>query len=656
MANPSQQLLAPYKNTPAGIAITAWYDTSIMPLGAVASFTDLSGNSYNATQATGANQPVMVAGTPDSLLCDGTDRLDLPAGLLSITNADYTMAIVARRASEDGTADYMEGFNNGATQCQYVRFNTVAGEIAFVSNTSNTMQLIATGNNNLNYNIVLIEKSGSNKSLIVNGATAITDTGGANSGTITQAKLCASGSGGNQLTGNMLEEQMYNRILTTTEKASVISYLSGKWGILTARVITLPAGFGYTIPFDITYTGVVFTTNINPNDYKITPTTTYYVATTGSGANNGLSIGSPKASIDEAIAAGNATGTPYEIQVAAGTYPQNATWKTTPTQNFNIIGTGSPIISQEWETKTGFVLTTTNTYVVARSNVHSVYDSSILDSNGDYKRLPLAANQAACEATAGSYYTDNVNVWVHASDNRDLSADATDINLYMNGYSKVEGDFHGYIEGIQFQGGSSAGFDARTSSSSDTQQLYFKNCSFKYVGSGNAYKCLGTALTIMDTCTCAFGYLDGFNYHVYNDVIPTAIEINCTAVNNGWSASTSNNASTMHDGGKIVRINGEYSLSEGRNIHDVNDNTQSYNINVNSHTSRDSTDTGSVNFSCGGGSDITNMWLTNCISSGSNKDIRILGESNVYINTGSYLIDSDILIDGDGNLIIFTQN
>ncbi len=159
----------------------------------------------------------------------------------------------------------------------------------------------------------------------------------------------------------------------------------------------------------------------------------------GSSGNNGLSISTPKSGIDQAITLGNASGAPFEIRIADGLYTRTYAMTTIPTQSFNVVSPNSAIISHEWETKTGFAITTNNTYVRARSFVLSAFDSSIVDSDGIYEKLTLVANQAACEATAGTWYTDNTDVWVHASDNRDLATDASAIKLMIqSGYPRVQ--------------------------------------------------------------------------------------------------------------------------------------------------------------------------------------------------------------------------
>lgn len=395
--------------------------------------------------------------------------------------------------------------------------------------------------------------------------------------------------------------------------------------------LTKPSGFSPTVPFTITHNNGTFTTNLDITSYKITPTNTYYVSTTGSNANDGLTLGNAKADIDGAIAAGNAAAAPYEILVQGGTYNRNKDWSTTPTQDCNIIGENGTVILSSQEDGLSFTADS-GAYKATRSAVGSVYDTDFTDSNGDYERLTLAASAADCRATAGTWYTDNVEVWVHTTDERDLSSDATALRVYLKvNPPKVNADVTVYIENLNIEGFQTANAEITNSAVSQDLQFYANSCSFKYCIDGNALVCNGCAITIFKDCVVSYGYLDGFNYHSKNGTVPIAYEVDCTSRNCGQSSSDSNNASTMHDGGSILRINGTYILSEGRNIHDIGSGTESWNINCLSAQSRSATLTGSINWFCGDTNAAT-MWLVNCISIGSIVDWKVDTADTLYIN------------------------
>jgi hypothetical protein len=80
----------------------------------------------------------------------------------------------------------------------------------------------------------------------------------------------------------------------------------------------------------------------------------------------------------------------------------------------------------------------------------------------------------------------------------------------------------------------------------------------------------GADEVILWNCTAAGGVTgDNITYHSLNTVVPNAIEYKVTSYNCG--DTTTDQASTMHDAGKILRIMGDYSYTRGQVIADVND-------------------------------------------------------------------------------------
>jgi hypothetical protein len=55
-------------------------------------------------------------------------------------------------------------------------------------------------------------------------------------------------------------------------------------------------------------------------------------------------------------------------------------------------------------------------------------------------------------------------------------------------------------------------------------------------------------------------------------------ENNCRAFWNGTGAGGLNNGSTCHDGDRIIRMNGVYLFNQNRNIHDISNDTESWNL------------------------------------------------------------------------------
>lgn len=323
-----------------------------------------------------------------------------------------------------------------------------------------------------------------------------------------------------------------------------------------------------------------FTTSLDIESYKCTPTNTYYVSNSGSSGNDGLTSGTAKRDVDQAIALGNASGAPYEIRVAAGTYNRQHDWSQTPTQDCNIIGEGSGSTLSAQEDGLSFTLTASNTYSTGRSAVAWVYDAKYIDGHGNYQKLTKVSSQTECEATVGSWAQVGGTLYVHAFDERNLSADSGDLKVFLKVNSpKISDDVHVYVENINIEGFQTTCFEARNNGSGHTPELYFNNVSLKYCYNGNGMSLNGVSRFIGYKVTTAHNGADGLNYHIRSTVIPSAYEIDCKHIDNGQELATNTNGSTMHDGGAIVRVN-VFSTGASRNIHDVDDDTLSWNVDV----------------------------------------------------------------------------
>ena len=166
------------------------------------------------------------------------------------------------------------------------------------------------------------------------------------------------------------------------------------------------------------------------------------------------------------------------------------------------------------------------------------------------------------------------------------------------------------------------------------EYLYIYKCSFHDSNNNNALSVTGGNSYLVD-CEVYNAYLDGFNYHknIDENVVPCAVEINCRAYNIGNSTNHSCNASTIHDGGSIIRIGGEYEGCHGGNVADTGTNDQvcsySLNLGVYSHGSTQS-DPEYPEFNSSFWARYTKMWLYECKSDSSTYDITSLSGSSVY--------------------------
>lgn len=167
-----------------------------------------------------------------------------------------------------------------------------------------------------------------------------------------------------------------------------------------------------------------------------------------------------------------------------------------------------------------------------------------------------------------------------------------------------------------------------------SEYLYIYKCSFHDSKNNNALSITG-GNSYLEDCEVYNTYLDGFNYHknIEENVVPCAVEINCRAYNIGNSTNHSCNASTIHDGGSIIRIGGEYESCHGGNIADTgtNDQVRSYSLNlgVYSHGSTQSNPE-YPEYNSSFWARYTKMWLYECKSDSSSYDITALSYSSVY--------------------------
>lgn len=104
-------------------------------------------------------------------------------------------------------------------------------------------------------------------------------------------------------------------------------------------------------PLTFNKVGSVWQSDFDRSDYLPDSeiTTNYWVSTSGVNTNNGLSVGLPKRSIHAAITAGNATGAPFRVTVAAGTYYREdgvtgSSGTLAPTQDMILVASGGRVI------------------------------------------------------------------------------------------------------------------------------------------------------------------------------------------------------------------------------------------------------------------------------------------------------------------------
>lgn len=191
-----------------------------------------------------------------------------------------------------------------------------------------------------------------------------------------------------------------------------------------------------------------------------------------------------------------------------------------------------------------------------------------------------------------------------------------------------------YVKNITFRRGTSNLIVKLT----DADLCVFDHCRFEKSVNNSALQALGGSY-IMLHCDVDEAYGDGFNYHIYNSSPCQVLEICCTGRNCGNNSdSLTSNCSTIHDtGARIIRIGCEYRTSKGCVVADA-DNVLSLNIAViSSSTIGLDSNTRDGNFGALSGAE---MWLYDCISFGSPKDI--ISDASTLHTTDTYTVEATI--------------
>lgn len=398
-------------------------------------------------------------------------------------------------------------------------------------------------------------------------------------------------------------------------EANILGKPGGQW-----HTVIAPAGWTWSLPLTIKQNGRNFQVSGWTIDQSRPTGKKYYVSMTGNDANDGLAVDDAHAlrKVSTAIAKPDVD----EIYIKTGYYGLTNGWTGigNPARSMSIIALGGRV--QLGTFAEGLTWTADgNAYKCTRSNVLKVADITQSDVNGDYTFLTLVADSDTCKATPGSWYTDNVTVWVRTIDSRlpTYTVRCFFSNVALAGKCTTA-SVTLYMENIDFEGGVSGSVFSLSGAS---QTDYLNNCTFKYASpNGNGLLINNSITAYLKDCIASANTLDGFNYTSGAGGSPSVCEINCTGRNNGTAGDVSDNGSTCHAATKMVRIMGNYYSCVGRCVHDVGTG-QSWLLGSYSRLSAASPQL--ANFGCGTGVlDTRTMWLDCCRSSGSVEDIEVV--------------------------------
>jgi hypothetical protein len=244
---------------------------------------------------------------------------------------------------------------------------------------------------------------------------------------------------------------------------------------------------------------------------------------------------------------------------------------------------------------------------------------------------------AEVSETKGSWAYVNRVLYVRTKDDRTPDANivnlSNDTTLYING----NGNVNVFLQNLTVFGGRRAVY---AKNNAETDNIKFTAIDCKFVNSvdenNDVVMIEGVKLSILKNCEASQGRKDGFNYHAKNNVIANAIEINCTGKYNGVIGNNSNQGSTIHDGGQIIRINGMYYGNSGSNIADSGTGTKSWNIGCVAFESNAVAETDSRNVNYYAYQDAS-IILDTCTGFGS--EYNVGGAGNIYIRNPRFTGD-----------------
>lgn len=462
----------------------------------------------------------------------------------------------------------------------------------------------------------------------------------------------------------------YATVANTYNKAEVdaaVESAASGGAPLVYGALTMPTGFP-TLPttFYRDNDGVI-RHGFDRSTYYASPvgTTNIYVATTGNDTTGNGSQATPYRTLQKAmtdVAAGG--GTRYNVIVVDVPYFNR------DEAGFSGTLTGKTVSIRSQHTERTLVTSSSTyawtadgagTYKATRSGVTGVADSGQPDHNNLPVAMKVVASVAACQAEAGTYYTDGATVWVHRRDGAiPVNTADTVVTIGTTAFDPIlAGGSKLYVENLTFLGYVGGnGLRVRGSDTSTTDEFVAYNCGF--VGNtGNGYTTDRVAKTYLFNCQTGYQDKDGFNYsyfpmtraHVRANCL--AVEYNCTAYELGINnpGAGSNNASTAHSAANVLRIGHVGYRNAGVTIHDVNGcRSVLYDCHVRTPVVAGVPGDGTCySFTADNATDVGEAWLINC--SAADADTALVVGSNTTVTLSKFQTELPISNGGTLNYV-----
>jgi len=328
------------------------------------------------------------------------------------------------------------------------------------------------------------------------------------------------------------------------------------------QVLKVPGGYLSSFPWDTV-------------PAEITGTTYYVDGASGSDSNNGTSVTTPLLNLKTAVAKTDVG----IIYIKAGTFHRTTgsgngwmfdssyTW---PSRNLALIGWGGTVTIYDGNPGTGstWVDAGSGAFTTTLANVQHVLDTSQADPLVSTLplqltlRADLAAVQAADEGWAVSGTT------LHVKRDDEVQPGATTMIIRNAGWPAIKSPVI-YMRNIRILG-SASGFRPNSTAYDQDAKFIAVSCTFAYSLESSDYDALGVTnfgFAGLKSCHGYYGGKDVFNYHCASAEVgdnPQVLEEGCVAKYSAWKRTEKRGpyqASTVHDGTVVTRINGTYGPS-----------------------------------------------------------------------------------------------
>ena len=388
-----------------------------------------------------------------------------------------------------------------------------------------------------------------------------------------------------------------------------------------------------------------YSCNIKPADLMDDTqfTQTVYVIKGGTGSNSGNNWANAMPTVRAAILRVATDNTPTKILVSSGVFVSGEGVNGFDNETTLAVAVSLQAVNGRVTFIAGRALTWTvngthnNVYQATRSHARNVIHKDILDVNGlPYQNKQVATLQA-CADEGGTWFTDNVTVYV----NHINGAVVTDFNtsaLIRDSMTNIITNHDFYISGFDMFGGRYNGLGLL----GNGDPLYVvSDCRAAFAAGGNTpspdyvdgFEIKGGKFTAIFDSVNGYNSKDGINFSNNGSSISKGLIVNCTGFDNGrYSAtSTSCNGSTSHAGSIVVEVGNKWFGSFGTNCGYVQAGTQGWLVGVSAGKSDgDFQHGGGVSWGAfGAWQGAAELWLDHCTDVGSSIGLYAQGGGKI---------------------------